>query len=126
MSASSASTGLAPRVAAPLAYAGWWVTGAILWFVERRDHAIRFHAAQSLAAFGLIAIAIAAFSALALTSLTFLPSAFPPFVVAAAVTWAGGVLLWVAVMWKAATGTMSRIPIAADIADRLTAYRFTS
>ena len=62
----------------------------------------------------------AAFAALALASLSFLPSAFAVFLWAAAVTWAGGVLLWVAVMWKAATGRAWRIPIAAALAERLT------
>jgi uncharacterized membrane protein len=113
------STGLSRRVAAPLAYAGWWVTGVILWFVERRDPAVRFHAAQSVAAFGAIAAAIAAFAVLALASLSFLPSAFVPFLWAAAATWALGVLLWVVSIWKAATGHAWRIPVAAYLADRL-------
>ena len=115
----SSSTGLSPRVAAPLAYAGWWVTGAILWFVERRDHSIRFHAAQSMAAFGVVAAAIAAFGALALVSLSFLPSAFTLFIWAAAITWALGVVLWIVAIWKAAAGRAWRIPVAADLADRL-------
>jgi len=115
----SSSTGLSPRVAGPLAYAGWWVTGVILWFVERRDRAIRFHAAQSVAAFGVIAAAIAAFGALALASLSFLPSAFIPFLWASAITWGVGVLLWIVAMYKAATGHAWRIPVAADLADRM-------
>ena len=114
------STGLSPRVAAPLAYAGWWVTGLILWFVERRDHSIRFHAAQSVAAFGAIAAAIAAFGALALASLSFLPSAFTLFLWAATITWGLGVVLWIVAIWKAAAGRAWRIPVAADLADRIT------
>ena len=113
------STGLSARVAAPLAYAGWWVTGAILWFVERRDRSIRFHAAQSVAAFGAIAAAIAAFGALALASLSFLPSAFTLFLWAAAIMWGLGVVLWIVAIWKAAAGRTWSIPIAADLADRL-------
>ena len=115
------STGLSPRVAAPLAYAGWWITGIILWLVERRDPYVRFHAAQSIAAFGLIAILIAAFAGLAIVSLSLLPSAFVPFMWASALTLVGGLLLWVVVMWKAASGHAWRIPLAADLADRLTA-----
>lgn len=113
------STGLAPRVAAPLAYAGWWLTGAIVWFVERRDRYIRFHAAQSIAAFGLIAILIGAFGFLGVASLSFLPAAFTLFIGAAALTWVVGLLLWVVAMWKAASGDAWRIPIAAELADRL-------
>ena len=117
----SSSTGLSPRVAAPLAYAGWWVTGAILWFVERRDRTIRFHAAQSIAAFGLVACLVLAFGTLALASLSLLPAAFTLFLWAALATWVGGVILWVVALWKAATGHAWRIPVAADLADRLIA-----
>lgn len=114
------STGLSRQVAVPLAYAGWWMTGLILWFVERRDRAIRFHAAQSMAAFGVVAALILAFAALAVASLSLLPAAFDLFLWAALVTWALGVVLWIVVMWKAATGRVWRIPIAAELADRIT------
>jgi uncharacterized membrane protein len=114
------STGLSARVAAPLAYAGWWVTGAILWFVERRDRTIRFHAAQSMAAFGIVAGVVIAFGALALASLSLLPAAFNLFLWAAVATWVGGVILWIVALWKTATGHTWRIPVAADLADRLT------
>ena len=116
---SDSSTGLSPRLAAPLAYAGWWITGFILWFLERRDRYIRFHAAQAMAAFGIIAVLIGAFGAFAVASLSFLPRVFGLFVWAAAVTWAAGLVLWVVSMWKTATGDDWRIPIAADLADRL-------
>jgi uncharacterized membrane protein len=115
------STGLSRRVAAPLAYSGWWITGLLVWLVERRDPYIRFHAAQAVTAFGLVAALIAAFAALAVASLSLLPSAFTLFVWAAAVTWVAGMLLWVVTMWKAANGEAWRIPVAADLADRLTA-----
>ena len=113
------STGLSPRLAAPLAYAGWWITGFIVWFVERRDRYIRFHAAQAITAFGLIAVLICAFGIFAVASLSFLPSGFGLFVWAAAITWIAGLALWVISMWKAATGAHWRIPVAADLADRL-------
>ena len=64
----SSSTGLSRRLAGSLAYAGWWVTGAILWFVERRDRTIRFHAAQSIAAFGMVAFLILATAAAGLSA----------------------------------------------------------
>jgi len=117
----SSSTGLSRRVAGTLAYAGWWVTGAILWFVERRDRTIRFHAAQSIAAFGIVAFLVLAFGALALASLSFLPAAVNLFLWAALATWVGGLILWIVALWKAATGHAWRIPVAADLADRLIA-----
>jgi uncharacterized membrane protein len=115
------STGLSPRVAAPLAYAGWWITGIILWVVERRDPYVRFHAAQSMAAFGIIALLVGGFAALALVSVSMLPSAFTPFMWASALTLVAGLALWVVAMWKAASGHAWRIPVAAELADRLTA-----
>jgi uncharacterized membrane protein len=115
----NSSTGIAPRLAAPLAYGGWWITGLVIWLVERQDEYVRFHAAQAIAAFGLIALMIGAFGALAVASLSFLPSAFGPFIWAAGLTWVGGLILWVLSMWKTATGDAWRIPIAAELADRL-------
>jgi uncharacterized membrane protein len=114
------SSGLSPRLAAPLAYSGWWITGLIVWIVERDDRFTRFHAAQSITAFGVVALLIGAFAALALASLSFLPSAFAAFVWAAGLTWVAGLVLWVIAMWKAASGETWRIPIAADLADRMT------
>lgn len=115
----TSSTGLSSRTAAALAYSGWWVTGAIFWFLERRDSSVRFHAAQAVAAFGLIAILIVLFGGLAAASLSFLPSMFSLFVTAAAVTWIAGLVLWGVTMWKTASGDEWRIPVAADLADRL-------
>jgi uncharacterized membrane protein len=115
----TSSTGLAPRLAAPLAYAGWWITGFVIWIIERRDTYVRFHAAQAITAFGLIALLIGAFCILAVASLSFLPSAFGPFIWAAGMTWVGGLVLWVLSMWKAASGEPWRIPVAAELADRL-------
>jgi uncharacterized membrane protein len=118
--AAASSTGLSTRFAAALAYSAWWITGFLFWFLERRDRYVRFHAAQSLAAFGLIALLIGGFAVLAIASLSFLPNAFTLFVWAAAVTWTAGVALWVVAMWKAANGNVWRIPIASELADRMT------
>ena len=115
----TSSTGLSPRTAAALAYSGWWITGLIFWFLERQDQEVRFHAAQATTAFGLIALLILLFGGLAAVSLSFLPSAFTLFMAAATVTWLGGVVLWGVTMWKMASGDEWRIPVAADLADRL-------
>ena len=119
MEQSLSSTGLPARVAGPMAYLGWWVTGAIFWFVERQDRRVRFHGAQAMTAFGLIAFLVLAFCGLAAVSLSFMPGAFQPFLWLAVGTWVGGMLLWVFAMWQAATGHTFRIPLAAPLADRL-------
>ena len=72
----ASSTGLPSRTAAALAYGGWWVTGLIIWFLERQDRFARFHAAQSVVTFGALSALIFFFGLLAAASLSFLPSAF--------------------------------------------------
>lgn len=118
--AAATSTGLAPRSAATLAYAAWWITGLMFWFLEREDRFVRFHAAQAMVGFGAISGLIVGLTVLAGGSLAFLPEAFMPLLTAAFVTWLGGLVLWLVVMWKAASGDAFRIPLAADMADRLT------
>jgi len=113
------STGLPSRVAAPLAYAGWWITGVIFWYVERRDHYVRFHAAQACVAFGAIAVVVAVLAAIAIASVVVAPKAFAIWSWTAAAVWAGGLLLWLQAIWHAATGRLWRIPIAAGLADRM-------
>jgi uncharacterized membrane protein len=113
------STGLPSHTAAALAYSGWWLTGAILWFVERRDARVRFHAAQATLTFAAIAFFIMLCMGLALASLSFLPVLFSVFAWLGAGAWAGGVVLWVVVMWRALSGDEWRIPIAAEWAERL-------
>jgi uncharacterized membrane protein len=113
------STGLSPRTGAALAYSGWWLTGAIVWFLERHDRYIRFHAAQATVTFGLIAAFIVLCGALAVAALTFVPALFQVLMLLAAAAWLGGVVLWGVTMWKVASGDEWRIPVAADVADRL-------
>lgn len=121
MASSSSSTGLPSRAAAALAYSGWWVTGAIFWFVERRDPFVRYHAAQAVVVFGLTALLILLFGALAIASLAFLPATFGFFVTAATLTWVAGVVLWGIAMWKAAGGNLWQVPVAAGCTARLSA-----
>lgn len=115
------STGLAPRTGAVLAYGGWWLTGAILWFLERRDPFVRFHAVQATLVFGAMALLIAATGLLSAASLSFFPQAFSVFLSSALVLWAIGVVLWGVAMWKAATGQVWRAPLAGPLADRMVA-----
>ena len=119
MASDRTTIGLPGRVAAPLAYAGWWITGALIWFLERRDLYVRFHAAQSCVVFGIVALVVAVLSGIAAMSLLFMPGAFGFWVWAAGLIWLAGVVLWVAAIWHAATGRLWRIPVAASIADRM-------
>ena len=113
------STGLSTNTAAVLAYAGWWVTGAIFWFVERRDNVVRFHAVQATITFGALAVIIALSGMLAMVSLSLLPWGFSIFATVAAVTWVTGVILWLISLWKVSSGDEWRMPLTAALADRL-------
>ncbi len=113
------STGLPSRTAAALAYGGWWVTGLIIWFLERRDRFARFHAAQSVVTFGALAALIFFFGFLAAASLSFLPSAFSTLIGVTIFVWVLGVALWAVSMWKAMKGEDWRIPGASALADRM-------
>ena len=48
------SLGMDPRLERVLAYAFFWVSGIILFFMERKDRSVRWHAAQSMVTFGLL------------------------------------------------------------------------
>jgi hypothetical protein len=50
----SGGTGLETHVASTLAYAGGWVSGLILLFVEKSNRVVRFHAMQSVVTFGIL------------------------------------------------------------------------
>ena len=117
MTRDATSLNLPGRVAAPLAYAGWWVTGALIWYLERRDLYVRFHAAQACVAFGTVAFVVAVLAGVAAASLMFMPNAFGFFAWAAGLCWLGGLVLWVTAIWQAAMGRLWRIPIAGKIAD---------
>jgi uncharacterized membrane protein len=116
MSASS-TTGLDERTAAMLSYLGWWVTGAIFWFLERQSAFVRFHAIQSTIAFGGLALIIGALGALALLLLTFAPSGFSAVLSAAFGVWIASVVLWGLALWKASQGEYWRIPLVSGIAE---------
>ena len=109
---------------AALAYAGWWVSGLLIWLVENRDGFVRFHASQSIVAFGAIGAAVVLLGGAAATSLVFLPATFALWVGLTGLIWTGGLVLWVAAMWHAAAGRVWRIPVAADLADRLSRIRW--
>jgi uncharacterized membrane protein len=113
------STGLSSRTASALAYGGWWMTGLLIWFLERRDRVARFHAAQSVVVFGAIGLLTVLLCTLAAASLSFLPAAFGPLLWAAGLVFVLGVVLWAVSLWKVASGRDWRIPLAANYADRL-------
>jgi uncharacterized membrane protein len=120
---SDSTTGLSPRLAAVLAYGGWWVTGVFFWWLEQRDRYVRFHAAQSIIAFGMAAIAVLACGMLALMSLETWPAAFGLFAWTAAAVWAAAVVLWMVALWQASRGVRWQMPLVGTFAERLAKRR---
>ena len=113
------STGLDARLASVLCYAGWWVTGLVFLFAERRHRGVRFHAAQSLLVFGtLSAVMFVSGGASAVAFLIARPS-FQLLQVAGNVVWLATVALWLVLLLKAWRGETWRVPLVADLADRI-------
>jgi uncharacterized membrane protein len=113
------STGLPSRLAAALAYAGWWITGLVFWVLEREDRFVRFHAAQAVTAFGLLAVLLVALAAGALVSLTFHPHAFTLFAWAAGIGAVMALVLWAIAVGQAARGVEWHIPLVGRLAERM-------
>lgn len=117
------STGVDARLASVLCYAGWWVTGLVFLFAERRNHAVRFHAAQSLVVFGLITVAL--FLCGGASAIAFFV-AVPTFQMLQAfgnALWLGAVLLWLFLLVKTWRGETWRVPIAGDLAAKIAGQR---
>jgi uncharacterized membrane protein len=117
---SNSSTGLPPRTGALLAYLAWWVTGGLMLLIERRDAFVRFHAAQSLAGLGAIWLLGAIVYVLAFAALSLSGTWFTLTLWLALGIWAAGVGLWLVSLAKVFRGERWRMPLAAEIADRLT------
>lgn len=60
------STGLDPKIASLLAYAFGWISGLIIYLVEKQHREVRFHAAQSVLVSLALTVAFIALSILML------------------------------------------------------------
>jgi uncharacterized membrane protein len=97
---------------APLAYVFGWISGAALLLLERNNRYVRFHAAQSVVWFGGLSLAGAILGVLPLLS-----------VLAALVIGPVVLLSWILLVYRAwfdsRTSEPLRLPMVADLADRL-------
>jgi uncharacterized membrane protein len=116
---SDTSTGVDARLASMLCYAGWWVTGLVFLFAERRHAQVRFHAAQSLVVFGALSLALLLCGGASAVAFFI---AMPTFQVVQALgnaIWFAAVLLWLVLLIKTWQGETWRVPIAADLAVKI-------
>jgi uncharacterized membrane protein len=115
----AAQTGLQENVAGLLCYVLGWVTGLIFYFVDKRP-SVRFHAAQSIVVFGalhILDIAVGSFF-----GFSFLTGGWTGFSLGYSL-WRlihlVGVILWILLMVKAYQGERFRVPVAADLAEKI-------
>ena len=115
----STSTGVDARLASVLCYAGWWVTGLVFLFAERRDATVRFHAAQSLVVFGVLTVALFLCGGASAVAFFVAAQTFQMVQAIGNALWFGAVLLWVFLLVKTWRGETWRVPLASDLAVRL-------
>ena len=115
------STGVDARLSSVLCYAGWWVTGIVFLFAERRHAGVRFHAAQSIIVFGGLSAAL--FLSGGASAVAFFV-AVPTFQIVQAfayLLWLAAVGLWLYLLLTAWRGETVQLPIAGDLARKLAA-----
>jgi uncharacterized membrane protein len=95
------------------------VTGLVFLFAERQHRGVRFHAAQSLVVFGVLsAVMLASGGASAVAFFVAGPS-FRLLQAAGNVVWLGAVALWLVLLLRTWRGETWRVPMAADLADKI-------
>jgi len=115
----STSTGVDARLSSVLCYAGWWVTGLVFLFAERRDATVRFHAAQSLIVFGVLSVALFLCGGASAVAFFVAAQTFQMLQAIGNALWFGAVLLWLFLLVKTWRGETWRVPVAGELAARL-------
>lgn len=113
------STGVDARLSSVLCYAGWWVTGLVFLFAERRDNTVRFHAAQSLIVFGALTVALLLCGGASAIAFVIATNTFQIVQAFGNVLWFAAVVLWLFLLVKTWRGENWRVPLAGDLASRL-------
>jgi uncharacterized membrane protein len=112
-------TGMKENVAGLLCYLLGWVTGLIFLIIDKRPF-VQFHAKQSIVIFGglsILRILLGIF-----LGVSFVGGASAGFSLAIALfdlLYLAGVILWIICMIKAYQGERFRVPVAADLSDRI-------
>ena len=107
------------KVAGLLCYVLGWITGLIFYFVDKRPY-VRFHAAQSIVVFGglnIITIILGMFFGISLV--TGGVAGFSMGLALYRLVDLVGLILWILLMIKAYQGQRFRVPVAADLAEKI-------
>ena len=121
---SDASTGatqsaMDENIAGLLCYLLWWVTGIIFLVTDKRSY-VRFHATQSIVVFG--ALSVLWWVAGILFRVSIFTGGFAGFSLALLfyrLLQLVGLVLWIVLMIKAYQGQRFRVPVAADLAEKI-------
>ena len=116
---SATSTGVDARLSSMLCYAGWWLTGLVFLFAERKNAEVRFHAAQSLIVFGAFSALLFLFGAASAVAFVVATPSFQIIQALGNALWFGAVLLWLFLLIKTWRGETWRVPMAGDLALKL-------
>ena len=116
---SATSTGVDARLSSMLCYAGWWVTGLVFLFAERKNSAVRFHAAQSLIVFGVISVLLVICGGASAIAFVIATPSFRIIQATGNALWFGAVVLWLFLLMKTWRGETWRIPVAGDLAVKI-------
>ena len=101
------STGLPEHIAGLLCYVLGWVSGLVLYLIEKESDFVRFHATQSIIVFGALTLA-----SIALGVVPFIGGLVAPLLSLLAFA------LWIVLMIKAFQHTRYKLPWAGDLAEK--------
>jgi len=110
---------MAENVASLLCYVLGWVTGLIFFLIDKRPN-VRFHASQSIVVFGslhILSLLLGSFFGFSL-----LAGGLGGFGFGILLYWLVSILslvLWILLMVKAYQGERFRVPVAADLAEKI-------
>ena len=113
------STGVDERLSSVLCYAGWWVTGLVFLFAERRHPGVRFHAAQSIVVFGTLSAALLLCGGASAVAFIIAGPRFQLVQMIGNVLWLAAAVLWLYLMLRTWLGETWRVPLAGDLAKKI-------
>lgn len=107
-SSSDTSMGMRENIAILVSYAFGWISGLIVFFVEKKNRLVRFHAMQSILLFGGVTILNWILGVIPFVNLLTYPLALAAFVG------------WIILLVNAWQGRYFKLPIIGDYAERFT------
>jgi uncharacterized membrane protein len=105
-----------------MAYLAWWVSGGVVWLIERDRPAVRFHAMQSMLAFGTTFLAWAMLWGGSFAVLVISASGFFLLQRLAQLVLLAGFIVWAVCLWQVSRGVDFRLPFFGALAGRLSTY----